>query len=212
MYGIFLWINMKSKIFFMFFIIFLLSIAFRVWVSTPTWMHWDENYYINIAQNYAERGELTPYMWRLGDTNIIAGGGSGYGILLLNEWMRQVGGSLFWGRMLMVFAGLVSAGIIYKTASTWWNSRVAGIAALTFALVSTSSFYTLVLRMDAIGILMINLLLLLHIYAVRLDNKWFHLGVGIAAVFVIEFHVMGFLYFNCSYYLLQCNLHPRCNQ
>jgi hypothetical protein len=74
-------------------------------------MHYDENYYINIAQNYADRGELTPYMWRLGDAGIIAGGGSGYGIVLLAEWLRLVGYSLFWGRMLMILLGVLAATI-----------------------------------------------------------------------------------------------------
>ena len=39
-------------------------------------VHWDTNYYLNIGSNFVERGELTPYMWRLGaDTHIIAGSG-----------------------------------------------------------------------------------------------------------------------------------------
>jgi hypothetical protein len=172
----------------------ILGIAFRVWVSFPTWMHWDENYYINMAQNYATRGELTPYMWRLGDLNITAGGGSGYGILLLVEWLRLVDFSLFWGRMLMVCLGLLTAGVMYKVASLWWRSSVAGLAALIFALVSTSSFYTLILKMDAVGILAYSLVLLLHIYAVRLRNRWLHLGTGIAAVVTMEFHALGILY------------------
>ena len=73
-------------------LIIILAILFRVWASQPTWIQSDENYYINIYQNYVDRGELTPYMWRLGgDTNIIAGSGTGYGIFVLIGWMRIFG-------------------------------------------------------------------------------------------------------------------------
>ncbi len=47
-------------------ILIILGILFRIWASQPTWMQWDENYYINLFQNFVDRGELTPYMWRLG--------------------------------------------------------------------------------------------------------------------------------------------------
>ena len=100
--------------------------ACRIWVSQLNWMHYDENYYLNITQNYIARGEITPYMWRLGDLPIIAGGGSGYGILLLIAGLRAVGNSLFWGRILMTAVNLVSAGGIYWVARKWWASRLAG--------------------------------------------------------------------------------------
>ena len=176
-------------------LIIILAILFRVWASQPTWIHWDENYYINIYQNYVDRGELTPYMWRLGgDTNIIAGSGTGYGIFVLIGWMRIFGESLFGVRMLMVLAGLVTAWVYYLTAKKWWGSQEAGIAALVFGLVSTSAFYTLVGRMDAIGILSYSLLLLLHITAVRQEKKWPHFLVGAAAILTTEFHILGILY------------------
>jgi len=69
----------RPRLFWFVFAILVLTIIFRVWVSQPNWMHFDENFYINMAQNYAFRGELTPYMWRLGQANIVSGGGSGYG-------------------------------------------------------------------------------------------------------------------------------------
>ena len=94
-------INLKGTLD-IFFVIIILSIVFRVWSSAPTWLHYEENYYLNIAQNYADRGELTPYMWQLGDSNIIAGSGSGYGIIILIYWLNLVGESLIWGRMLML--------------------------------------------------------------------------------------------------------------
>jgi len=176
-------------------LIILLAIVFRIWASQPTWIQSDESYYINIYQNYVDRGELTPYMWRLGgDTNIIAGSGTGYGIFVLIGWMRVFGESLFGVRMLMVLAGLVTAWVYYLTAKKWWGSQEAGMAALVFGLVSTSSFYTLVGRMDAVGILSYSLLLLLHITAVRQEKKWPHFLVGAAAILTTEFHILGLLY------------------
>jgi len=57
--------------------IIILGVLFRIWASQPTWIQSDESYYINIFQNFVDRGELTPYMWRMGgDTNIIAGSGT----------------------------------------------------------------------------------------------------------------------------------------
>jgi len=178
----------------MFFIIVLLGIGFRIWASAPTWLHYDENYYLNIAQNYVDRGDLTPYMWRLGAVNIIAGSGSGYGIMILIGWLKWVGDSLFWGRMLMVSAGLISAAVMFFTAKLWWRSSLAGFVAFGFGLVSTSAFYTLTLRMDALGILADCLVLWLHIYAVRTAKKWLHFWVGVAAILTVEFHVLGLFY------------------
>jgi 4-amino-4-deoxy-L-arabinose transferase-like glycosyltransferase len=126
-------------------VIIILGVVFRIWVSQPTWMNGDENYYINIFQNYVDRGELTPYMWRLGgDTTIIAGSGTGYGIFVLIGWMLVFGESLFGVRMLMVLAGLITAWVYYLISKKWWGNHEAGIAALVFGIVSTSSFYTLV--------------------------------------------------------------------
>jgi len=176
-------------------LIIIFGVLLRIWASQPTWMNGDENYYINIYQNYVDRGELTPYMWRLGgDTNIIAGSGTGYGIFVLIGWMRIFGESLFGVRMLMVLAGLVTAWVYYLTAKKWWGSHEAGIAALVFGLVSTSPFYTLVGKMDAIGILSYSLLLLLHITAVRQEKNWPHFLVGAAAILTTEFHILGLMY------------------
>jgi len=179
----------------LFVLVIILSIAFRLWASQPTWIHWDENYYINIFQNYVDRGELTPYMWRLGgETNIIAGSGTGYGIFILIGWMKLVGESLFGVRMLMVIAGLVTAWIYYLISMRWWGNQEAGVAALVFGLVNTTSFYSLVGRMDAIGVLSYSLLLLLHIAAVRQEKNWPHFLVGALAILTTEFHILGLLY------------------
>jgi len=176
-------------------LVIILSVALRLWASQATWMHWDENYYINIFQNFVDRGELTPYMWRLGgETNIIAGSGTGYGIFILIGWMKLVGESLFRVRMLMVIAGLATAWVYYLISMRWWGSREAGVAALMFGLVSTTSFYSLVGRMDALGVLSYSLLLLLHIMAVRQEKNWPHFLVGAAAILTTEFHILGLLY------------------
>ena len=191
-------------------LIIILSVVFRVWASEPTWLHWDENYYINIYQNFADRGELTPYMWRLGgDTNIIAGSGTGYGIFVLIGWMKVFGESLFGVRMLMVLAGLVTAWTYYLISKRWWGNTEAGVAAMVFGLVGTSSFFSLVGRMDAVGILSYSLLLLLHITAVQQEKKWPHFWVGAAAILTTEFHILGLLYLGALalYYFLQLAPH-----
>lgn len=176
-------------------VIIILGIIFRVWASQPTWVHGDENYYINIFQNFVDRGELTPYMWRLGgETNIIAGAGTGYGIFVLIGWMKLFGESLFGIRMLMVLAGMVTAWLYYLTSRKWWGSTEAGVTAMVFGVVSTSAFYTLVGRMDALAILSYSLLLLLHITAVRQEKKWPHFLVGAVAILTTELHILGLLY------------------
>ena len=71
----------------------------------------------------------------------------------------------------MALAGLVTAVIYYLISKNWWGSKDAGIAALLFGIVSTSSIFTLVGRMDALGILAYSLLLLLHFTAEKQNNK-----------------------------------------
>jgi hypothetical protein len=172
-----------------------LGLILKLLSAAPTWMHSDENYYLNIGHNYIERGELTPYMWRLDtDTNIIAGSGTGYGIYLLVGWMKLVGVSLFGGRLLMIFIGLLTSGVMYAVAYKWWESRAAGVVALVFGLISTSPFYSYVIRMDAPGMLVYSLVLLLHIHAVRSRSRWLHFATGVALVISVEFHVLGTLY------------------
>ncbi|OGO25856.1 MAG: hypothetical protein A2W33_08375 [Chloroflexi bacterium RBG_16_52_11] len=196
-------------------LLFLLCVAFRLWVSQTTWMHYDENYYLNIAQNYIARGELTPYMWRLGDTNIIAGSGSGYGVLLLAIWLKLVNGSLYLGRLFMVMAGLLAAGLMYQIGSRWWGSNSAGIVALAFALASTSPFYTLTLRMDAIGVLAYCVVLLLFTSAIRPNaSPWLSFVVGVLAVVTLEIHILGVVYLlalgvTYQVYLIRDTLHTR---
>jgi hypothetical protein len=187
-------------------VLLIVSVSLKVLAAAPVWIHYDENYYLNISQNYIERGELTPYMWRLDEgTNIIAGSGSGYGILFLTNWMKLVGPTLVNGRLLMVINGVLTAGVMYFVASKWWGSRAAGVVALVFALVSTSPFYSFVIRMDSFGMLAYSLLLLLHIHAVRGHRLWVHAAVGPAAVVAAEFHILGIIYLAALtlYYLIE---------
>lgn len=173
----------------------ILGVVFKFIAASPSWIHLDENFYINIAQNYVDRGELTPYMWRLGaHTNIIAGSGSGYGILVLNEWLKLVGITLWNGRLLMIAAGFVTAIIMYFVGRKWWGSREAGIATFLFAIVATSPFYSLVMRMDSLGMLMYSIVLLLHIYAVRDNRRWMHFAAGVIIVVAAEFHILSIIY------------------
>lgn len=172
-------------------LLFFLGLIFRLWAAHLNWMHYDENYYLNITQNYSTRGELTFYMWRLGNLPIISGGGSGYGILALIYWLKAVNYSLFWGRVLNIILNLITAGVMYWVTSRWWSSRLAGLAAFGYSIVSISSFNTMIIKMDAIAILGYSLVLLLFVYSHGKDRFWLHLLVGVAAVATAELHVLG---------------------
>lgn len=172
-----------------------LGVIFKLLAIAPTWIHFDENYYLNISQNYILRGQLTPYMLRLDpDMNIIAGSGTGYGILMLTIWMQLVGNTLVNGRILMVLAGLLSALVMYFVGRKWWDSPVAGVTAAVFALVSTSPFYSLIMRMDALAMLAYSVILLMHIHAVRDNKRWLHFATGITLVMAVEVHVLSIAY------------------
>ena len=187
--------NPSRKAVYLMIALVVLGVALKAFTTAPVWIHYDENYYLDISQNYIARGELTPYMWRVTEgTNMIAGSGSGYGILLLTNWMKLVGVSLVNGRVLMFAIGLLTATVMYVVAAKWWESRAAGAVAFVFAIVSTSPFYSYVVRMDAPGMLANSLVLLLHIYAVRRGARWLHFLTGVAVVVAAEFHILGILY------------------
>jgi hypothetical protein len=158
-------------------------------------VHWDSNYYLNIGSNFIERGEITPYMWRLGaDTHIIAGSGAGYGILLLTYWFKVFGLSLLSGYAFMYLIGLLSLVVVYYVARDWWGGRIAGIGAVVFmALDGTfaSHFY---IRMDAPAILVYLLILWLHLRAVRSGRKGLHFAVGVALILAAEIHMLALVY------------------
>ncbi|MDQ7025956.1 MAG: glycosyltransferase family 39 protein [Anaerolineae bacterium] len=169
-------------------------------------VHWDSNYYLNIGSNFIERGELTPYMWRLGaDTNIIAGSGTGYGVLILTYWFKVFGLSLYSGYALMYIVGVLSLVVLYFLARDWWQSRQAGIIAIVFTALSGAFIAQFYIRMDALGVLAYLLVLWLHLTAVRRQHNWLHFAVGVAIIVAVEVHIQTLLYIVAIsfYYLLE---------
>ncbi len=158
-------------------------------------VHFDTNYYLNIGSNFIERGEFTPYMWRLGaDTNIIAGSGTGYGILLLDYWFKIFGLSLFSGYIFMYMIGIVSLVVIYFLARDWWGDQIAGIGAVVFVALSQSFIELFYIRMDAPAVLTYALILWLHLSAVRSNRNRLHFAVGAALIMAAEVHILAMLY------------------
>lgn len=169
-------------------------------------VHWDSNYYLSIGSNFIERGELTPYMWRLDpDTNIIAGSGTGYGVLILTYWLKIFGLSLYSGYSLMYIVGVLSLIVLYFFARDWWQSRQAGIVAIVFTALTASFMSHFYIRMDALGVLAYLLVLWLHLVAVRGQRTWLHFVVGVVAIVAVEVHIQMLLYIVAIsfYYLLE---------
>jgi len=173
----------------------LLGLAIKALAMPVAPVHWDTNYYLNIASNFIERGELTPYMWRLGpDTNIIAGSGTGYGILMLNEWFRLVGLSLASGYVFMYAVGVLTLAAVYRLAAAWWRDSAAGLGAAAFVALSGFFVEQFYIRMDAPAVLTYTLVLGLHLHAVRRRRGWLHFAVGAALVLAAEVHILALLY------------------
>ncbi|MEL7234189.1 MAG: hypothetical protein AAGK74_06825, partial [Chloroflexota bacterium] len=156
---------------------------------------WDENYYLNIASNWIERGGLTPYMWRLDpDTNIIAGSGTGYGVIVLNVWFQATALTFTSGRVFMFAATLANVAVLAMVARAWWGTWQAAAVTAIIAASLTSSFQSVYVRMDAPGVLAYSLVLWLHIVAVQREKWWLHALVGVAAIATTQFHILGLLY------------------
>jgi hypothetical protein len=169
-------------------------------------VHFDTNYYLNIGTNFINHGELTPYMWRLDpDTNIIAGSGTGYGVLLLTYWLKIFGVSLYAGYALMYIVGILSLVVLFFLVRTWWQSWVAALAAVAFTALSSTFMVQFYVRMDAPAVLVYLLILWLHIWAVRTKRRWAHFGVGVSVILATEVHIQALLYVGALslYYLLQ---------
>lgn len=157
--------------------------------------HFDSNYYLNIGSNFIERGGLNHYMWRLPDeANIIAGGGTGYGVVVQALWFRIFGLSLFAGRLFSYLLGLGMLAAVFMTTRIWFGTSVAWYT-LLFGGASSIFFASFTLRMDAAATFMYALILWLHIYAVyrRRAGIW-HFGVGILAILSAEVHILGLVY------------------
>jgi len=157
--------------------------------------HFDSNYYLNIGSNFIERGGLTPYMWRLPESsNIIAGSGTGYGIVLQALWFRVFGLSLFIGRLYSFLMGMGLLGAVFMTTRVWFGSPTAWYA-LLFGGASSIFFANFTLRMDAPGQFVYALVLWLHVVAVyrRRSGLW-HFLVGLLAILTTEVHILGLIY------------------
>ena len=145
-------------------------------------------------------------MWRLGaDTNIIAGSGTGYGILVLNYWFNVVGLSLLSGYIFMYLVGLLSLVVVYFLARDWWGGEAAGIGAAVFMALTGSFASHFYIRMDAPAILAYSLILWLHLRAVRSGRPMLHFMVGVALILAAEVHILALLYIASIslYYLFQ---------
>jgi hypothetical protein len=176
----------------------MLGLLIKVLLMPVEPVNWDSNYYLNIGSNYIERGELTPYMWRLGaDTTIIAGSGTGYGVLLLNGWLKLFGLSLYSGYALMYLCGILSLIVLYFLARDWWQSRTAALVAVVYTALAGSFIAQFYIRMDALGILTYLLVLLLHLYAVRSERNWLHFVVGVALIVGAEIHMSPSAFITC---------------
>ena len=156
--------------------------------------HFDSNYYLNIGSNFIERGGLTPYMWRLPDSsNIIAGSGTGYGIVLQALWFRIFGLSLFAGRLYSFLMGLGMLAAVFAATRIWFGKATAWYA-LLFGGASSIFFANFTLRMDAAGVFGYSLTLLLHVHAVYRRAGIWHFFTGVLAILTTEIHILGLIY------------------
>jgi hypothetical protein len=164
-------------------------------------VHLDTNYYLNIGSNFIEHGGLTPYMWRVPpDANIIAGSGTGYGILLQTFWLKTFGLNLISGRLQSYLAGILALVVIYLTARKLWNGRAA-LVTVAAASVTFTFLGLLTMRMDALGYLAYSVVLLVHVYAVYDNQRWLHLLTGVLAIASAEVHILGTVYvFGLAFY------------
>lgn len=171
-------------------------------VALLVWrVHLDTNYYLNIASNFIERGGLTPYMWRVPpEANIVAGSGTGYGILIQTYWLKAFGLNLISGRVLSYLASALALVPMYFTVRRWWDAPTA-LVSVTLAAVSVTFLVLLTMRMDALGMLGYSTVLLVHVYAVASGRWWLHALAGVLAIAVTELHILGTVYvFGLAFY------------
>jgi len=156
--------------------------------------HFDSNYYLNIGSNFIERNGLTPYMWRLPESsNIIAGSGTGYGIVLQALWFQVFGLSLFAGRLYSFIMALAMLAVVFVAARIWFGKPTAWYA-LLFGGASSIFFASFTLRMDAAATFAYAAVLLLHVYAVYRKGGIWHFFVGLLAILTTEMHILGLVY------------------
>jgi hypothetical protein len=158
-------------------------------------LHYDTNLYLNVAVGYFDHGTLTPYMWRLDPAwNLVGGGGTVYGILLLVFWTRLFGLSVTSAHLLSFLVGLVNIPLIFLLARRWFQRESAGWWAVGFFVLSGTFAQTFYGRQEALSNLTCTLLLLLHLEAVkRQSHTWYWLN-GIAFAVALEIHVLVVFY------------------
>lgn len=164
-------------------------------------VHFDTNYYLNIGSNFIERGELTPFLWRIpSDANIVAGSGTGYGILLQTYWLQWFGLNLTSGRIFTYLASGLALIPMYFAVRCLWDAATA-LVTVTIAAVSTTFSVLLTMRMDAAGILCYSIVLLVHVYGVYSNKWWLHALAGALAIASAEVHILGTVYiFGLAFY------------
>lgn len=156
-------------------------------------VHQDDNYYLNIGSNFFQRGQLSHHMWRLGDTGIIAGGGTGYGLLLMVGWFRVFGLTVLSGRFFSFLAGQLTLLVLFYVTRKWHGARAAWFA-VVFAAACGPFFVNFAVRMDAMATLAYSLVLLLHVSAARRRQALMHFVVGVAVIAAAEFHILALCY------------------
>ncbi|MEM6281321.1 MAG: glycosyltransferase family 39 protein [Chloroflexota bacterium] len=168
-------------------------------------VHFDTNYYLNIGSNFIERGGLTPYMWRIPpDANIVAGSGTGYGILAQAWWLHAFGLSLVSGRLLTYLWGALALIPLYFSVRKMWDAAAATMT-VTLAGISVTFLSLLTMRMDAAGMFFYSIALCVHVYAVYGGQRWLHVLTGVLAIVSTEFHILGtvYLFGLALYYLVE---------
>ena len=185
----------KDKIIFTALLFIMIALILKGVMIFVSYVHFDTNYYLNIGSNFIERGQLTPYMWRLDpDSNIIAGSGTGYGVLILTYWLKFFGLSLNSGYALMYIVGIINLIVLFFLAKLWWRSDIAAWFSVVAFAITGRFLIMFYIRMDALGILSYSILLLVHIYAIRSNKLYLHSLVGVLSILTAEFHILGILY------------------
>ena len=170
------------------------GVVFKLIVLAIAPVHYDTNYYLNIARSYIDYGLLTPYMWRLpAASNIIAGAGTGYGILVPMLWLQLFGLSPVAGRVFSMLCSLGMLAAVWGAARLWYGAR-AGRYALILGAVSTAWLSVYSLRLDAFALLAYGLVFYVYALAHHRRVGWLHVAVGVSLVLAAEVHILSIIY------------------
>ncbi len=170
------------------------GVLFKLIVLVIAPIHYDTNYYLNIARSYIDYGLLTPYMWRLpASSNIIAGAGTGYGVLVQVLWLQVFGLNAAVGRVFSLLCSLGMLVAIWGAARLWYGTR-AGRYALILAAVSSMWLSVYSLRMDAFALLAYGCVFYVYALAYHRGALWLHAAVGVSLVLAAEVHILSMIY------------------